>query len=303
MKKQIFLLIIASIILSGCEKVHTSKIIFERQGNKTTGIYIMNSDGRNQTCILKIEKERVSLGFPLWSLNAKKIVFSFGEITGNESIISDIYIMDINTKNLIRITKDIIAGNPVWLHDGKKIVFVGRCKKQGEDNIYITDADGKNQKKIITSMSTILGLSLSPDSKKIVFDSNKNGNYDIYIVNIDGSNLVQLTNTPEDECTPAWSPNGKKIVFGSIKGLFVMNIEDKNRREIVDSSLLNNNGVLGPSFRPDGKKLIFCADGDIFIVDIDGKNLKNLTNTKNYVERFPSWGNLTSIGVRHRKQN
>lgn len=298
MKKQFFLFSVGIFILMGCKQTflntyQSQEIVFKKDGEGITGLYVMDTEGKNEICILRTNKKNSTFGFPYWSPDGEKIAFSFGEMKEDGSRISDIYIMDINSKNPIRITKDIIAGQIVWFPDGEKIIFEG-TDQDGENKIYIMNVNGKNQKNVINSFgrNTILGLSCSPDGKRIIFASNKNENYDIYMMNINGSNLVSLTNTPTDECTPTYSPNGKKIVFCSIDGLYIIDTERKNLKKIIDSSLLNG-GPIGPSWAPDGKRIAFTAwgegGGDIFIVNVNGKNLKNLTKTKNFGEWYPSW--------------
>ena len=44
-----------------------------------------------------------------------------------------------------------------------------------------------------------MGLSWSPDGKKIAFRSNRDGNYEIYVMNADGSEQTNLTNNPSTE--------------------------------------------------------------------------------------------------------
>jgi Tol biopolymer transport system component len=56
---------------------------------------------------------------------------------------------------------------------------------------------------------------VSPDGKKIAFDSNAAGNWDIYVINSQGGKPVRLTTTPSNEVKPSWSHDGKWIYFCS----------------------------------------------------------------------------------------
>src|SRR5688572_17955789 len=55
--------------------------------------------------------------------------------------------------------------------------------------------------------------SVSPDGKKILFDSDRSGNSELYVMDLDGTNLKRLTNSPEHDNSPKWSPDGMRIVF------------------------------------------------------------------------------------------
>jgi TolB protein len=60
----------------------------------------------------------------------------------------------------------------------------------------------------------------SPDSKRIIFASNRNGVFELFLVNADGSGLQQLTKAPCGlPCTgdqdPRWSADGRTISFSA----------------------------------------------------------------------------------------
>jgi len=78
---------------------------------------------------------------------------------------------------------------------------------------------------------------------KIAYESYLNDNWEILVMNADGSDPVNLTHTPkEHEHYPQVSPDGTKICFSvdqgegrdTIRSLYVMDIDGKNRRKLVD---------------------------------------------------------------------
>ncbi|MBK7969817.1 MAG: PD40 domain-containing protein [Bacteroidetes bacterium] len=58
-----------------------------------------------------------------------------------------------------------------WSPDGKNILFY--TNRDGNDEIYIMDADGKNQLNISNHASNDYLPSWSPDGKQIVFTSDR----------------------------------------------------------------------------------------------------------------------------------
>ena len=98
---------------------------------------------------------------------------------------------------------------------------------------------------------------ISPDGRKLAFETGKDGNSEIYVMNIDGTNPVRLTNHPADDRSPAISHDGQQVVFSSDRDgereqfeLFIMDIDGSNLRKIETPGEAN----LYPSFAPDRSK-------------------------------------------------
>jgi Tol biopolymer transport system component len=78
---------------------------------------------------------------------------------------------------------------------------------------------------------------------RLAYESYTNNNWEIFVVNADGTAPVNLTQTPtEHEHYPQVSPDGTKICFSvdqgegreTVRSLWVMDIDGKNRRKLVD---------------------------------------------------------------------
>ena len=121
----------------------------------------------------------------------------------------------------------------------------------------------------------------SPDSKRLVFHgcNEFSPNY-IYIINSDGTNLKEIVKGQ----TPDWSYDGQEIAFVYEKDIYVMNVNDKKTRKIMDEGLTFNH-ILPMRWSPNSKKILFAAitpigenkpayTVDIYTVDSDGNNLQ-----------------------------
>src|SRR4051794_4582059 len=96
---------------------------------------------------------------------------------------------------------------PAYSPDGKKIAFVSL--QDGNQEIYVMDADGGNQVRRTTNPLPDTDPSWSPDGTKIVYSSLQAGNPDIYVMNADGTGTPQrLTEDAGADTDPAWSPDG-----------------------------------------------------------------------------------------------
>ena len=192
-----------------------------------------------------------------------------------------------------------------------QIAFVSH--RDGNPEIYVMDADGGNPRNLTNNRDKDYSPSWSPDSKRIVFMSNRDGHlrddipgistYEIYVMDADGGNLQNLTNDPRDDRNPSWSPDGKRIAFVSNRDgfkndelvitneIYVMDADGGNLQNLTNN--LNNDS--SPSWSPDGKRIVFSSargghlrnefvgiTDEIYVMDADGENEQRLTeNPKN----------------------
>lgn len=118
--------------------------------------------------------------------------------------------------------------------------------------------------------------SYSPDSERILFESDRDGFDDIFSMEADGSKQKNLTKTPDEfENDPNWSPDGTK---------------QKNLTKTP------NEGEFAPVFSPDGKEIAFEKNppdtiiDDIFKMKADGSEVKNVTESPDEDDAEPDWG-------------
>lgn len=72
-----------------------------------------------------------------------------------------------------------------------KIVYASDAS--GNEDIWIMDADGANQKQLTGESSVDAYPIVSPDNRFIYFSSNRNGKFEIWRMNIDGSNQTKIS--------------------------------------------------------------------------------------------------------------
>src|SRR3984885_1042882 len=144
---------------------------------------------------------------------------------------------------------------------GHRLIYV-----QGSTNINIWQLDLQGPRaqahKLIVSSAAQESPSISPDGRRIAFESNRNGNIEVWVCDVDGSNVLQLTSFGVATGTPRWSPDGGRIAFDSRFGgesnLYTVDptggIPVKLNIDVSDSSM--------PGWSPDGKWIYFMQGDD-----------------------------------------
>ena len=103
---------------------------------------------------------------------------------------------------------------------------------------------------------------ISPDGRRIAFESERSGGHEVWLSNLDGSDAVQLSHFRSLTGTPRWSPDGKWIVFDSREtgkaSLYLVDPETGVPRRIDVGDLLAE----VPSWSRDGRWIYFHGGSD-----------------------------------------
>jgi Tol biopolymer transport system component len=134
-----------------------------------------------------------------------------------------------------------------WTPDNR-IVFTST--KSGNQDIWIMDADGGDQKQLTIDTGTNFSPTASRDGRYIVFVSDRAGSPNIWRMDTDGSNPKRLTSGSLDRW-PRCSPDGRWVFYSGTS--FGKPMVSKVSIEGGDSVRLTEKFMCCPSISPDGK--------------------------------------------------
>ncbi len=173
--------------------------------------------------------------------------------------------------------------------DGERMT--GTVESRGVKEIYISDYDGENQRRVTTQRSLNITSTWSPDGRSIAYTSYRRGPPTIFISNIYQGTLEEPTKSAGQNWLPSWSPDGTRIAFSSTRDgnseLYVANRDGSNVRRLTTSTAIDST----PTWSPTGTQIAFTSDRtgspQIYIVGVDGLGLRQLTR-ESYADR-PTW--------------
>ncbi|MFZ5919396.1 MAG: TolB family protein, partial [Chloroflexota bacterium] len=184
--------------------------------------------------------------------------------------------------------------SPDWSPDGSQIAFIsdrddpqsGNCFPNCAYQIYVINADGSGEHRLVETEFSTLHPDWHPDGTKLSFDTELNLKGDIYVVDADGSGLQRLI---QDGFWADWSPDGAQIVFASKRDgnveIYVADADGSNQRRLTENTSLE----FFPAWSPDGRRIAFARleTKQIYVINAEGSDEQQLTHQRN--TENPSW--------------
>ena len=169
---------------------------------------------------------------------------------------------------------------------GGKIVF-DSTRDGGAAEIYIMDADGRNQIRLTNNNIQDDEADLSPDGQWIAYESRGSNNiWMIMLMRSDGSGTRALVPGRQ----PDWSPDGRFIAYETADSqqIRIVEVSSGQTRQVTDDNRANRT----PAWSPDGRELVIMSEinnvWQLVIIEVNGGRQQVITSGGED-RRFPVW--------------
>ncbi len=241
-------------------------------------------------------------------------------LIGNAKLAGDphhqVYTFNIDGTNIKRINDTGEDACSFYFPDGKRLLWTSTRDNldmpkgnysnpndypQGAE-LYSSDLDGRNVKRLTHNRYYEAEVTVSPDGKWIVFTRQVDGKLDLYRMRPDGTGEARITKTPDwQEGGAQYLPDSATILFRAWKitdqgqrgmpmTIFTIRTDGTRRQQITTEPGTN----WAPFPAPDGRHFAFVKllghNWDIFMMNLETKQQHRLTNHEGF-DGFPAISN------------
>lgn len=161
-------------------------------------------------------------------------------------------------------------------------------EKREVKEIYISDYDGVNQRRITINRNLNINPNWSPDGRSIAYSSYRTGVPDILISNIYAGTMENPTKGMGQNFLPMFSPDGTRIAFMSMRDgnseIYVMNRDGSDVRRLTNNPAIDGS----PTWSPTGTQIAFTSERtgtpQIYTMNTDGSGLRRIS-FESYADR------------------
>jgi len=183
----------------------------------------------------------------------------------------------------------------VFASDRDEERLAGTVEKRSAKELYVSDYDGENQRRVTTGFYLNNFPEWSPDGHTIAYTTWRTGPMQIAVQNPYGTTPLQMItkNGEGQNFLPAWSPDGTRIAFESTRDgngeIYVANADGSHAVRLTRTPW--NEGA--PTWSPNGQQIAYTSDRtgnaqtQIWIMDKDGLDPHQLTHESS-ADR-PTW--------------
>jgi TolB protein len=153
--------------------------------------------------------------------------------------------------------------------------------------IYLMDADGRNQRPITAHRTVSLSPVWSPTGGAVAYTSFFSSRPGIYLVDLISGRKSPVVTEGSFNASPTFSPDGSQIAFartipgGNIE-IFLADRRGGNMHQITHARGIDTN----PAWSPIGRQIAFTSNRSgspqIYVMDVEGTNIRRISRQGRY---------------------
>jgi Tol biopolymer transport system component len=229
---------------------------------------------------------------PAWSPDGKEIAFR--QCPGAPPEGCPLFAISTATSQVRKLTAQLPHTSdfsPAWSPDGRHIAFA-RFTNLVNADLYVVPATGGEPSRVTNESHNIKGVAWTPDSKALVFASNRTGVFSLWKVALGASTVTPVYSSADNAIEPAISKNGDAMVFTDAvlnSSVWCFDIEQQAERQLIRSASQNVNAA----FSPNGKRTAFASNRlgswQLWSSDADGTQPVQLTRLRDTAVGVIRW--------------
>jgi Tol biopolymer transport system component/tRNA A-37 threonylcarbamoyl transferase component Bud32 len=231
---------------------------------------------------------------PVWSRDGRRIAYRVPADSGRGA---GIYVRAADQSGApVLVLGGLSVFPSSWLPGDRELVFTEARPGGAGFDIGIVTLGDSVPRWILKSEFSERNAQVSPDGRRLAFESNRTGKFEVYVQPMTGTAgaqpgaIVAATQiSTEGGTSPRWSPDGRMLYYiedGSIIGATLEagpGVAVANRKPIVEGGVTDINGTnVNWDIFPDGKQFLY--------IDQVGANLPRIALIQNWPQMLTAMG-------------
>jgi serine/threonine protein kinase len=276
-----------------------NSVAFIREGREEMSIYrksiISGKELKLYTfhCGIDMEDARPEID---WSADGRWIVFSDVDSSERKLCLFQLNVKTFEKEQLTFPGPGHIGDMTAkYSPDGKAIAFE-RLVSYNVGDLHVLELENRQIRQISFDRKNIEGLDWTPDSRQIVFSSNRDGFLKLYRISANGGQPKQLKNSGKNVTALSLSTSGSRLAYSERRfdlDVYRVDIPDSYSEEIKPCRLTGSSQTEGfPVFSPDEDRFVFSSNRtgnwEIWACKSDGSDPVRITSL-NANSNVPQW--------------
>ncbi|MBL8232414.1 MAG: serine/threonine-protein kinase, partial [Bryobacterales bacterium] len=268
-------------------------IAFQRRRDPNAGYYVVPAlGGGGERRILPTRCDLAHLGGRNidWSPGGKQLAIADAANMGGPRTIFQVNFASAEVKQLV--PEALYVNHPTYSPDGEWLAYVSGPSGVAHD-LYIMPASGGQSRRLTRDQRMFAGVAWTPDSREIIFSSNRNGLFSLWQIAASGGDPQAIPGVGPDSVSPSVAMRGSQLAYLTRRvnvNLWRAPLDGSSEPERIISS---GRWSAHAEYSPDGASIVFASDRsgswEIWRSAADGSEPVRLTSMNAGQTARPRW--------------